>query len=140
MRLFATMTTMLLAGLLFAAPAAAWTEDEDLRPVVVALGDGSAGHGDGMVLLARGGHGGHGHDRFLHGGHRGHGHDRFIHGGHRHQHHFKSHLHRHHFHRFDGHFGNHRHFHPGFGVSFCVRDVGLLVCFNDHAFGHRHRW
>jgi hypothetical protein len=39
-----------------------------------------------------------------------------------------------------GYFGPPRHFHPGFGVSFCVRDRGGLFCFNDHAFGHRYRW
>lgn len=140
MRLFAAMMILLLAGLLFAATAAGRSDEMDLRPAVVTLDDTSAGHPEGMVLLARGGHGGHGHDMFLRGGHRGHGHDRFIHGGHRHQHHFKSHLHRHHFNGHFGHFGKHRHFHPGFGVSFCVRDSGVLVCFNDHAFGHRHRW
>lgn len=134
------MMTMLLAGLLFAAPAGAWSDDKDISPAVVSFGDSSAGHQEGMVLLARGGHGGHGHDRFLHSGHRGHGHDRIIHGGHRHQHQFKSHLHRHHFDGHYGYFGNYRYFHPGFGVSFCVRDSGVLVCFNDHALGHRHRW
>jgi hypothetical protein len=140
MRLFATISTMLLAGLLFIAPEAAWTDETGFRPAAVTLNDAGGAYPDGVVLLARGGHGGHSQDRFLHGGHRGHGPDRFFHGGHRHQHHFKSHLHRHHFDGRFGHFGTHRHFHPGFGVSFCVRDRGVLFCFNDHAFGNRHRW
>jgi hypothetical protein len=140
MRLFAAMLTLLLASLLFSAPAAAWTEEKGFGTAAATLSDASGGYADGMVLLAKGGHGGHGHDRFLHGGHRGHGHDRFFHGGHRHHHHFKSHLNRHHFDESFGHFGPPRHFYPGFGASFCVRDSGVLFCFNDHAFGHRYRW
>lgn len=143
MRFFATMVTMLLAALLLAVPMAAGSDEQDISPAVATLGESSAGYPNGAVLLARGGHGGHGDDRFLHGGRRGHGHGLFIHGGHRHPHHFKAHPHRHNFHHFDGHFGHfgtHRHFHPGFGVSFCFRDAGVLVCFNDHAFGHQHRW
>lgn len=147
MRLYSAILTMLLSGLLLAAPAVAWVEEKDIRPAVMTFDDANSGQPDGMVLLARGGHRGNGHDRFFHGGHRGHGHDRFFHGGHRHPHHFRSHVHRHHFRHFDGHVGHsghfrsHRNFHPGFGVSFCIRDAGVLVCFNDRAFGHRYyRW
>jgi len=143
MRLITTIMTMLVAGLLLAVPVAVGSDDKDIRPAVLTFAAENAGYADGVVLLARGGHGGHGHDRFLRGGHRGHGHDRFFHGGHRHPHHFKSHLHRQHFRHFDGRFGHfrpHRPFHPGFGASFCLRDAGVLVCFNDHAFGSRHHW
>lgn len=136
MRLLATMLTLLLAGLFFATPAAAWNDEKGFRTAELVLSDAGNAYADGVVLLARGGHGGHGHDRFLH---RGHGDDRFFH-GHRHHHHFKSHLYRHHFDGRFGYFGPPRHFHPGFGVSFCVRDRGVLFCFNDQAFGHRYRW